>query len=614
MSFQDLRKRFLLSNISLYWVLLIPFVIQIIGIVCLVGYLFNHGSEAAVDQTANQIFGAIMFVSIGIGLLNARWISHLILRLSKASESIVKVDCNQLEITLIENESRLETFLNNMPAICYIKDLEGKYLNVNREFERVLKISQEDMVGKTDYDFLPIEVADNLRANDGQAILQQSTIQVEESVGFSDGIHTFFATKFPLRDLQGNIYAMAGISIDISDRKQTESDLRESQADLKTAYIEQNTLFKALTDVILVRNAEGRCLKVAPTKGVNLKGTQEEVLSKPIQEELPIEVANIILQAIHKALTTRQMASCDYVLVIDDREIWFSSNISPLTEDTVIQISRDITERKLSEIALAKAKEDAEAATRAKSEFLANMSHEIRTPMNGVLVMAQLLATTELTEDQEDFVKTILESGDVLLAVINDILDFSKIESGMLQIEQRKFVLADVLSSVCNLMNGQARDKKIELQYAIDPNVPLSVIGDSSRLRQILINLIGNAIKFTPQGKVAIAVSGRALSDCDQYELKFAVTDTGIGIQCDRIRSLFQAFTQADTSISRKYGGTGLGLAISRKLIELMDGTIWVESFGGVGGKPPLNWQSDLATQGTTFYFVIRTNCERGGA
>ena len=178
MSFQDLRKRFLLSNISLYWVLLIPFVIQIIGIVCLVGYLFNHGSEAAVDQTANQIFGAIMFVSIGIGLLNARWISHLILRLSKASESIVKVDCNQLEITLIENESRLETFLNNMPAICYIKDLEGKYLNVNREFERVLKISQEEMVGKTDYDFLPIEVADNLRANDRQAILQQSTINI----------------------------------------------------------------------------------------------------------------------------------------------------------------------------------------------------------------------------------------------------------------------------------------------------------------------------------------------------------------------------------------------------------------------------------------------------
>ena len=607
MSFQDLRKRFLLSNIPLYWVLLVPFVIQIIGILGLVGYLSYRGSEAAVDKMANQIFGMIMFVSIGMGLLNARWISHHILRLSKTSESIAKDDRNQLELTLIENEARLEAFLNNMPAICYIKDLEGKYLNVNREFEQVLKISQAEMVGKTDYDFLPIEVADGLRANDRQAISQKSTIQVEEIVEFPDGIHTFFATKFPLRDLQGNIYAMAGISIDVSDRKQTESELRESQADLKIAYIEQNTLFQALTDVILVRNAEGRCLKVAPTKGVNLKGTQEEVLSKPIQEELPIEVANLILQNIHKALMTEQMASCDYFLEIDGREMWFSSNISPLTEDTVIQISRDITERKFSEIALAKAKEIAEASTRAKSEFLANMSHEIRTPMNGVLVMAQLLATTELTEDQEDFVQTILESGDVLLAVINDILDFSKIESGMLKIEKREFVLADVLSSVCNLMNGQAKDKKIELQYLIDSDVPVNVITDSSRLRQILINLVGNAIKFTPQGKVSIAVSGNLLSDGDQYELKFVVTDTGIGIQGDRISSLFQAFTQADTSISRKYGGTGLGLAISRRLIELMDGRIWVESFGEVGGNPPLNWLSDLVTQGTTFYFVIKT-------
>ncbi len=769
MSFQSLRKRFSLSNISLYWLLLIPFVIQTVGIVGLVGYLSYHGSSAAVDKTANQIFGMIMFVSIGVGWLNARWVSHVILRLSRAGESIAKgswqtlpedlaiaelktlarsfnwmsaqlhqsfsqvesslrdseakfstifqvspdpawiatleeeqclyvnqslcdfletsssnligktglqiqlwkniedfyhyretllsrgliqnfeavvctatkqtktvlisastvridqQDCvigimkdisdrNRLEITLIENESRLQAFLNNMPAICYIKALDGHYLNINKEFERVLKVSKAEMLGKTDYDVMTAEAADTCRLNDYLAISQKSTIQVEESLQLPDRIHTFFTTKFPLSDLNGNIYAMAGISLDISDRKQTESELRESQADLKTAYTEQSTLLNALTDVVLVRNREGRCLKIAPTKGVNLKGTKEEVLSKSIQEELPIDVANILLKTIHQALVTKQIASCDYVLEIDGRELWFASNISPLTEDTVIQISRDITARKLSEIALAQAKEDAEAATRAKSEFLANMSHEIRTPMNGVLVMAQLLATTELTEDQEDFVQTILESGDVLLAVINDILDFSKIESGMLQIEQRGFLLADVLSSVCNLMNGQAKDKKIELQYLIDPHVPLNVIGDSSRLRQILINLVGNAIKFTPHGKVAIAVSGLALSASNKYELKFVVTDTGIGIQGDRIRSLFQAFTQADTSISRKYGGTGLGLAISRKLIELMDGTIWVESFGEVGGKPPLNWQSDLVTQGTTFYFVINVISELVGA
>ena len=162
-------------------------------------------------------------------------------------------------------------------------------------------------------------------------------------------------------------------------------------------------------------------------------------------------------------------------------------------------------------------------------------------------------------------------------------------------------------------MNGQAKDKKIELQYTIDSQVPLKVISDSSRLRQVLINLVGNAIKFTPQGKVSVEVSGSPLSDNDQqYVLKFAVTDTGIGIQSDRISNLFQAFTQADTSISRKYGGTGLGLAISRRLIELMDGRIWVESFGEVGGNPPLGWESDLVTQGTTFYFVIKTTLSQG--
>lgn len=595
MSSQDLHNPFPLIKVSPYWMLLIPLFVQVIGIVGLVVYFSYCSSELASEIQANinsivLFCGLILIVSAGIGFLSVRWIAR-----------------REIELTLKENESRLQTFLNNVPAIIYIKDLEGRYISINREFERVLGITQEKMLGKTDYELLPFDVAEYLRANDHRAISQKSTIHIEESVEFADGIHTFFATKFPLSNLQGEIYAMAGISLDISDRIKTEIDLRESKAKLKDAYIELSIMFSALTDVVLIRNAEGRCLKIATTKNVNLKGTREEVLSKPIYEELPEQAANIILQTIQKALVTKQIVSCDYSLEIDGREIWFASNISPLTEDTVIQISRDITERKLSEIALAQAKEDAEAATRAKSEFLANMSHEIRTPMNGVLVMAQLLATTELTEDQKEFVQTILDSGDVLLAVINDILDFSKIESGMLAIEKREFILADVLGSVFNLMNGQARDKHINLQCLIYPDVHLNIVGDSARLRQVLINLVGNALKFTPNGNVSITVSGNKLLEDDKYELIFAVTDTGIGIQGDRIATLFQAFTQADNSISRKYGGTGLGLAISKRLVELMGGTIWVESFGQVGGNPPLNWQPQTSTQGATFYFVITT-------
>lgn len=270
------------------------------------------------------------------------------------------------------------------------------------------------------------------------------------------------------------------------------------------------------------------------------------------------------------------------------------------------QLQLELIERKQTEIALAKAKDLAEAANRAKSEFLANMSHEIRTPMNGVIGMAQLLATTTLRNDQKNFVQIILDSGDALLTVINDILDLSKIESGKLQLEAKAFNFADILNSACNLLSKQAFDKDINLQYQINKNIPNMVIGDSSRLRQVLINLIGNAVKFTKQGAISISVDGSFVTPMI-YEFRFAIADTGIGIDGDRIHNLFSPFTQADASINRQFGGTGLGLAICKRLIEMMNGTIWVESRGNVAGKPIPNWvlSSDQNTQGSTFYFAI---------
>jgi signal transduction histidine kinase len=407
---------------------------------------------------------------------------------------------------------------------------------------------------------------------------------------------TFLKIQEIIRSLLSNL---------VSDRKEAELNLKHSQASLEKAYLEQNTILSAMTDVVLVRNTEGRCLKIAETQGVNLKGSREEVLSKTIYEELPPNVANLILETIAKAMATGQIVNCDYMLGIGGREVWFSSNISPLDDHTVIQISRDITERKQSELALARAKENAEAATKAKSEFLANMSHEIRTPMNGILGMAQLLATTELTEEQQDFVQTILDSGDVLLAIINDILDFSKIESGSLELEESEFIFRDVISSSCKLLNVQAENKGIELRYSCDENIPSHLIGDSTRLRQVIFNLLSNAIKFTKKGLVKMDVTGKDLPDGDRYRLHFTIADTGIGIQGDRLTYLFQSFSQADNSISRRYGGTGLGLAISKRLVELMDGSIWVESFGNIGGSPPEHWQFDTKTEGATFYFEV---------
>jgi signal transduction histidine kinase len=263
----------------------------------------------------------------------------------------------------------------------------------------------------------------------------------------------------------------------------------------------------------------------------------------------------------------------------------------------------------LKEIALAHDKEFAEAANRAKSAFLANMSHEIRTPMNGVIGMTDLLSTTNLTEKQRDYVQIIRDSGDSLLTIINDVLDFSKIESGMLKIESQSLVLEDVIGAVCELLSKQASDKGLSIQYSIHPDIPHDLLGDATRIRQVLINLLGNAIKFTLQGHIAIAIEPRLIENRNNLcELIFRIEDTGIGIESNQLNLLFQAFTQADSSISRKYGGTGLGLAISNRLVELMGGTIWVESLGQIGGIPPDNWifkPETIHTLGSVFYFTL---------
>ncbi len=341
--------------------------------------------------------------------------------------------------------------------------------------------------------------------------------------------------------------------------------------------------------IALIKDSQGRLVYINEPMSRTYNIKLEDVRGKFVADWIPEDIARKIRIHDQEVLATRRVLASEDVIPTPDGILhhWLNFRFpleGPDGELLVGTVGIDITDRKQVEEALQAAKESAESANRAKSEFLANMSHEIRTPLNGVLGMTELALGTDLTSEQREYLDTVKMSADSLLTVINDILDFSKIEAGKIDLEMIDFNVGDHLEATLKTLALGADKKGLELLCEVSPEVPEMVRGDSNRLRQIVVNLVGNAIKFTDEGEVALKVRVDAEEGSDRI-MHFTVTDTGVGIPPEKQKLIFQPFSQADSSTTRKYGGTGLGLSISARLVEMMGGRMWIESEVGRGSE-----------------------------
>ena len=494
-------------------------------------------------------------------------------------------DHKQAEEELRRSETLLRNLKGSIPDLVWVKDKDGVYLSCNPAFESLYGAKEKDIIGRRDADFVSAELAEFFLENDRKAMQMDGAVRNEEELVFADtGYRGLFETiKTPMRDHAGNLVGVLGIARDITERRQIEEALRESETQYRGIF-EQAAVgicHCSLTGTFMRVNK--RLVEILGHSEDELLGLNFRDITHP--DDLAASQENV------KRVLSGQATGFDMekrYIRKDGATIWARLSISMASDRSgqpvhFVGVLEDITARKTAMADLAKAKAQAEDANRSKSEFLANMSHEIRTPLNGVLGMLQLLKGTPMDLEQGDYVDKAHDAARRLLSLLSDILDFSKIEAGKLALRVAPFALNDVFAMVATVLGGAAMKKGVSLRLNAEESVPEHLLGDDARIRQILFNVVGNAVKFTHSGSVRVQAWARTGRGAGGIWLYVSITDTGVGIPEDKLTTIFDRFTQSDTSYSKNYEGAGLGLTIVRRILDLMGGEICVESEFGRG-------------------------------
>ncbi len=552
-----------------------------------------------------------------------------------------------LLVEVKQSEQLLKTVIDATPDWIFIKDSHHRFLMANKAYANSLRLTPEQMIGKNDLDLgfaekvVKGDPANGIRgfwADDDDVINQGQTKYVPEEMGFNDGQQQYFSTtKVPLIDEKGKVWGLLGFSHNITGMKQVEGNLRKKDQLLQAVSEATHQLIgnknieaaigeglfllgvkmqidiSVYKDVYDAANQITALEKVASWSiaGRGAQASDQTLTLSPFSETSQVLqtlqqneiysslVTDIADEVLKESYQKKNVQSLVLIPILVKNNLWGHIAIKECkserqwtaTEFTILHsfaatLAAAIEQRSLQHDIL-HAKEIAEKANRAKSEFMANMSHELRTPMNGIIGFTDLVLTTDLQKAQRGYLQNVKKSAHGLLGIINDILDFSKIEAGKLFIDCTSFQLNELIEEAIDLLNVKAHEKKLEILFWSDPGLPSVINGDSVRIRQILVNLLGNAIKFTEKGEICIELK----QTIPQYEtagkkyvgISIMVKDSGIGIASEKVNKIFEGFTQADSSTTRKYGGTGLGLTISKSLAELMGGTLTVTSQPGTG-------------------------------